>query len=128
MGNEFDLKDLRRILQECREYKPGHHLGRPFMSAYQIAIRFAERHPQHPQVQNLDVGGRGRGPDPSLAQRIARFLSWNIKHGKVSDIEGGFISHDLVGDLWFDDRGREVRPSGDTAHSIFRWVPPVLGR
>ena len=128
MSDEFDLNDLRRILQECPEYKPGHHLGRPFMSAYQIAIRFAERHPQHPQVRKLDVGGRGRGPGPSLAQRVAKFLSGVIKHRKASDIEGGFISHDLVGDLWFDDRGREVRASGDTAHSIFRWVPPALRR
>lgn len=126
MAEEFDLNDLRRILKECREYKPSHHLGRPFMSAYQIAIRFAERHPKHLQVQKLDVGGRGRGPGPSLAERIARFLSWKIKHGKVNDIQGGFISHDLMGDMWFNDGGREVRPSGNAAHSIFRWVPPEL--
>ena len=128
MGDEFDFEDLRRILKECREYSPRHHLGRPFMSAYQIAIRFAERHPRHPQVLKRDVGGRGRGPEQSLAQRIAGFLSRSIKHGKVHDIEGGFISHDLIGDLWFDDRGREVRPSGDAAHSVFRWVAPESGR
>ena len=124
MSDEFDVNDLRKILKECREYEPGHHLGRPFMSAYQIAIRFAEKHPGHPQVRKLDVGGRGRGSKASLGQRIARFLSWNIKHGKVRDIEGGFISHDLIGDLWFDDGGREVRASGDAAHSVFRWVAP----
>ena len=45
MSAEFDLDDLRRILADCREYEPGHHLGRPFMSAYQIAIRFADDHP-----------------------------------------------------------------------------------
>ena len=127
MEDEFELNDLRRILQECREYEQCHHLGRPFMSAYQIAIRFAERHPQHPLVK-LGVGGLGHGPGPSLSSRIARFLSWNIKHRKVRDIEGGFLSHDLVGELWFDDGGEKVRPSGNAAHSVFRWVPPKLTR
>ena len=95
--NDFDLDDLRRVLAECQEYEAGHHLGRPFMSAYQIAIRFADAHPQHPLVKKLDVGGQGTGPDQSLANRIARFLSAAVKHGRAGDIEGGFISHDLIG-------------------------------
>ena len=123
MADKLDLDDFRKILADCREYESGHHLGRPFMSAYQIAIQFANDHPRHPLVRRLDVGGRGRGPDQSLAQQIARFLSAAIKHGRSADIEGGFISHDLIGDLWFEYRGREVRPSGTIAHSIFRLVP-----
>ena len=120
--NDLELDDLRRILEECREYEPGHHLGRPFMSAYQIAIRFSEAHPQHPLVKKLNVGGQGMGPDQSLANRIARFLSAAIKHGRAKDIEGGFISHDLIGDLWFDNHGRKVQVSGlsNAGHSIFR--------
>jgi len=121
--NDFELEDLRKILKECREVEPGHHLGRPFMSAYQIAIRFAEAHPDHPLVVKLDVGGQGRGPEPSLAQCIARFLSAAIKYGRAKDIEGGCISHDLIGDLWFKYPGRKVRPSGlksKATHSIFR--------
>ena len=124
ISSELDLDDLRRILADCPEYKRGHHLGRPFMSAYQIAIQFAIDHPNHPLVQKLDVGGRGRGPAPSLARRIARFLSGEIKRGKAPDIEGAFISHVHIGDLWFEHGGREVRPSGSVAHSIFRWAPP----
>ena len=120
MPATLDLNDLRAILADCREYESHHHLGRPFMSAYQIAIRFANDHPQHPLVTTLDVGGRGRGPHHSLAWHIARFLSAAIKHGRAADIEGGFIPHDLIGDLWFEYRDREVRPSGTVAHSIFR--------
>ena len=85
--NDFDLGDLRRVLAECQEYEAGHHLGRPFMSAYQIAIRFADAHPQHPLVKKLHVGGKGTGPDPSLANCIARFLSAAVKDGKAGDIE-----------------------------------------
>ena len=43
MSADFDLDDLRRIVAGCRAYEPGHHLGRPFMSAYQIAIRSPAR-------------------------------------------------------------------------------------
>lgn len=123
MSAEFNLNDLKQILKDCPEYKPSHHLGRPFMSAYQIAIRFAEAHPQHPSVRNRDVGGRGKGPAHSLAQRIALFLSKAIKDRKVHDIEGGFLSHDLIGDLWFDYKGQKIRPSGGVAHSVFRYAP-----
>ena len=123
MSVEFNLGELKQILRDCREYKPGHPLGRPFMSAYQIAIRFAEAHPQHPSVKNREVGGQGRGPAHSLAQRIAIFLSKAIKDRKTHDIEGGFLSHDLIGDLWFDYNGQEIRPSGSVGHSVFRWVP-----
>ena len=123
--NDFDLGDLRRVLAECQEYEAGHHLGRPFMSAYQIAIRFADAHPQHPLVKKLHVGGKGTGPDPSLANCIARFLSAAVKDGKAGDIEGGFISHAHIGDLWFDCHGQKIGVSGLTSkagHSIFRLV------
>lgn len=93
------------------------------MSAYQTAIQFAIDHPQRALVKKLDVGGRGRGPDHSLAQQIARYLSSAIKHGRAPDIEGAFVSHQHLGDLWFGHDGREVRPSGTVAHSIFRWAP-----
>ena len=123
MSAEFDLNELKQILKDCPEYKRDHHLGRPFMSAYQIAIRFAEKHPQHPQVRNRKLGGQGEGPEQSLAQRIARFLSKAVKN-KEPDIEGGFISHGFIGGgPWFvDGKGQAVRPSGGIAHSIFRWA------
>ena len=50
MRHDFDLDDLIQILAACPEYEPCHPLGRPFMSAYQIAIRFAADHPNHPLV------------------------------------------------------------------------------
>ena len=124
MSSEFDLSELKQILKDCPEYQHDHHLGRPFMSAYQIAIQFAKAHPLHSSVKNREVGGTGKGPAHSLAQRIALSLSKAIKEGKAPDIEGGFISHEFMGGPWFvDHKGQEVRPSGSAAHSIFRWVP-----
>jgi len=124
MSSEFDLSELKQILKDCPEYEHNHHLGRLFMSAYQIAIQFAEDHPQYSSVKNRQVGGKGKGPSHSLVQRIAIFLSKSIKDGKAPDIEGGFISHGFIGELWFDHKGQRVEPSrNNVAHSIFRYAP-----
>ena len=83
------------------------------MSAYQIAIRFAETH-QLPQAEIRE-----------LARRIAFFLSKAVKD-KEPGIEGGFISHEFIGSgPWFvDSKGQGIRPSRRVReHSIFRWVP-----
>jgi len=97
------------------------------MSAYQIAIRFADRFPSHHLVQTLPVGGEGTGQNHSLAQSIARFLSQAIQERRALDIEGGFLSHDQIGQLNFTtiSDGEEVRVSTlhtKPGHSIFRCV------
>ena len=123
MRDDFNIDHLRQILASCPEYEADHHLDRPFMSAYQIAIRFAEKHPSHDLVRTLRPGGEGTGTHQSLAQRIARFLSQAIKNKTAGDIEGGFISHACVDDFSFRDGNRQVRVSTLTtarAHSIFR--------
>ena len=121
MRHEFDVNHLLQIMDRCREYEPGHPLGRPYMSAYQIAICFARAHPDHPLVQELDVGGEGTGERRSLAQRIARFLSGAAQEpGSV--VDGAFISHQNIAEFSFDNNGNRVRVSGlnGPGHSIFR--------
>ena len=121
MRNEFDVNHLLQIMDRCREYEPGHPLGRPYMSAYQIAICFAREHPEHPLVQDLDVGGEGTGERRSLAQRIARFLS-GAAQDPGSEVDGAFISHQNIAEFSFDNNGSRVRVSGlnRPGHSIFR--------
>lgn len=124
MNNHFNIEDLRRILANCREYADNHHLGRPFMSAYQIAIRFAEEFPNHELVQTLPLGGSLVGHNQSLTQQIALFLSQTIRAGKAGRIEGGFISHDNIEEFTFRHRDEIVHVStlDDPAHSIFRLI------
>ena len=121
MRHEFDVNHLLQIMDRCREYKPGHPLGRPYMSAYQIAICFAREHPDHPLVQELDVGGEGTGERRSLAQRIARFLS-GAAQDPGSEVDGAFISHQNIAEFSFDNNGTRVRVSdlSGPGHSIFR--------
>ena len=127
MNDNLRIDQLRAILAECPEYEADHHLGRPFMSAYQIAIRFAQAHPDHRLVQaGLPVGGKNIGTNQSLAQRIAWFLSRAIHDGTAGDIEGGFLSHDNVEELSFIFQGERIRVStleSRAAHSIFRIRP-----
>ena len=118
MNDEFDLADLESTHADCEEYEPGHHLGRPFMSAYQIAIRFAEEHPDHALVETLPLGGEGTGSHQSLVQRIARFLSQAIRDGRAEHIEGGFISHDCIEDFSFNSEDGIVRVSIQGAYAF----------
>ena len=69
----------------------------------------------------IAVGGEGTGERKSLTQRIARFLS-EVAKDPASKVEGGFISHQNVGDFWFDNKGNRVQVSGldGPGHSIFR--------
>ena len=85
MLNHEDLETIRQILANCREYEEGHHMGRPFMSAYQIAIRFSELRPNHAAVLRLPIGGVGVEVKQSLTQRIALFLSSEIRSGCGAD-------------------------------------------
>lgn len=133
MAQDFDLAEIREILRDCEEYEPGHHLGRPFMSAYQIAIRFAHRFPNHHLVQILQVGGAETGEYQSLAQRIARFLSGELRPQNPNfGIEGGFLSHDRIHDLRFKDFDRSLIQvstlDSKEGHAIFRYVGNEPGR
>jgi hypothetical protein len=121
MMSEFDIEELVGILREnCPEYEEGHHMGRPYMSAYQIAVHFCRRNPEH----HLPIGGTGVGSNQSLAQRIARFLSMTIRNDEYPALEGSFISHSQLKSMTFTDFENNlinVSTLGSKAgHSIFR--------
>jgi hypothetical protein len=91
----FDDK-IEKILASVVPSSPGHHLGTPFLTAYQIAIEFNRQHGDIVQKLGYQVGGKGIGEHVSLAQYIARLTSQRIKAGKLPNVEGAFLSrHDL---------------------------------
>jgi hypothetical protein len=122
------LQDLEAILANVREYAPNHHMGRPFLSAYQLAIQFEEQHRNHPLVLQYRVGGSGTGEYQSLAQYLARFLSQSIQEGRCPNIEGGFISHDNIECMVFAGDIEVSTLSTQAGHSIFRYVGPLLSK
>lgn len=85
--------NIREILRGVRYGpNPRHHLGRPFLTAYQLAIEYHRRFPELGRQLGLTTGGKGSGWPSSLPQQLARELSQRIKSGEIRDIEGGFLS------------------------------------
>lgn len=70
-----------------------HHFGRPYMSAYQLAIDFHRRYPQVAQALGQPLGGAGVGERNSLAQYLAKQLSDRIRDDEDYPVEGAFLTN-----------------------------------
>jgi len=82
---------VRRALEEVTYAEPGReHLGRPFITAYQLAIKV--RRIDQLVAPELEVGGEGIGRHQSLAQFLARELSQRIKRDESYFVEGAQLS------------------------------------
>ena len=85
---DYAIEARVRGILDVQAREPGHHFGRPFLTAYQIAISFAEGFRADYLLIGKQIGGKGTGPSHSLAQYLARELSDRIKNGRVTGIEG----------------------------------------
>jgi hypothetical protein len=70
----------------------GHHFGRPFITAYQLAIEIDRTYPELATALNVTVGGVGTGVRTSLAQYLAGELSRRISQDPAFPVEGAFLS------------------------------------
>lgn len=101
-----------RVIEILREVQDdGHHFGRPFLTAYQLAIEFDRRH--HDIVTQLgkQVGGAGTGERTSLAQYLALELSRLIQANPQYTVEGAFISNRDVRELSYNRDGEVITSS-----------------
>lgn len=134
MTSEWDRQGVDRlvaeILQDVRQVDDSHHFGRPFMTAYQLAIKLRQRHPEAAHALNTEVGGLGTGAHTSLAQYLARELSQRIKRardeGWTYPVEGAFLSNDGITALTYanPEGGRPVESSltgSPKDLALFRW-------
>jgi hypothetical protein len=92
---------VRVILRDVSSHDPAHHFGRPFLTAYQLAIAYDQKHHQDVVEMGYQVGGLGIDEPVSLAQYLARELSRRIKGGHITDIEGAFLANDHLHDIFF---------------------------
>lgn len=70
-----------------------HPFGRPYMTAYQLAIKLDEKYPKVRQQLGYPLGGSGGGSRNSLAQYLAKQLSDRIRdNGSSYPVEGAFLS------------------------------------
>jgi hypothetical protein len=110
-----DFEVEGKIIDILRQtpYQEAHHFGRPYMSAYQLAIAVDRRWPRvRAALGNLPVGGLGIGTRNSLAQYLAGELSRRIKSGDLTTIEGAFLTdQDLAELVYVESDGRRVTSS-----------------
>lgn len=118
--NAMDEK-IRTVLN-VDSHQPLHHFGRPFMTAYQIALRVNQLFPEAVAALGMPIGGRGTGQHNSLAQYIALELSKRIHDNRITDIEGRFLYREFLQELKYDDGNDEYVASSGQAYdlSIYR--------
>ncbi len=112
---------IRDILSSVPLREPNHHFGRPFLTAYQIAISFAELHRPAFDAIGLCIGGRDIGEKESLAKYFANQLSRRIRSGAITDIEGRDLDLRHLRTLAYEFRAKSVETSTETL-SMFRFT------
>ncbi len=113
---------IREILASVPD--EGHHFGRPFLSAYQIAIAFDQRFRSVADSIAKPVGGKDTGRHDSLAKYFANQLSRYIRQGTLPGIEGRFLNGRFLGTLEYNNGSETVASSLGAANlSIFRLSP-----
>ena len=116
----YELSEKILQILDIEASKPNHHFGRPFLTAYQIAILFKNMFPETYAQLNTPIGGKGTGNNHSLAQYIARNLSQQIKKGDLLNIEGRFLCMNIVDNLRFNNFGEILEASQLPDLSMFR--------
>lgn len=121
----YQLEDLLVAILASVESRPeaGHHWGPPYLTAYQLAIELAERHPEIVSALGYPFGGIGIGQHTSLAQYLARELSRRIHTGEITRIEGALLSDLHMASVVFSRNGEEMRSSlagYGMDHALFR--------
>ncbi len=109
---QFKMEErIFSILQDVLDSIEDHHLGRAYLTAYQIAIEYKRRHPEDFAAFGYPLGGIGTGKRNSLSQYIALRLSVLMRDDKLPQMEGGFLSNQHLKGIHFWDGDEEVTSS-----------------
>lgn len=119
---DLDLGEKLSNVLDVESHAENHHFGRPFLTPYQIAIRFKELYPEDFSIIDKPVGGKGIGQQDSLAQYLSLQLSKNIKAEKITNIEGRFLSHMYLSNLEYTSENEKLTSSSEQSYdlSMFR--------
>ncbi len=99
---QYDLENrITQILSTIPDSTDDHHLGRAYLTAYQIAIQFEHHFLDDFSALGLPIGGSGTGQRNSLSQYFAQQLSRRINSEEIQHIEGGFLSNLHLNDISF---------------------------
>lgn len=102
---------LDKVTEILADVDWDHHFGRPFVTAYQLAIELQHRYPDVVEAIDRPVGGVETGQRNSLAQYLANQLSRAIKADPSFPVEGAGLWGGHMSELVFVVDGRPVRSS-----------------
>ncbi len=90
-----------------------HHFGRPWITAYQLAIELERQRLDVVVQMGKPVGGAGVGERDSVARYLAHQLSQQVRdRGAHHPVEGSFLSNkDAVEIRYRRDNGDDIRSS-----------------
>lgn len=118
---EYSLQDkVVQILAAVPPYKADHHFGRPYLSAYQIAIKLRQEFWEEIAQMGRPIGGAGSGEPSPLAWYIADQLSKRISQHEITNIQGAFLRTDNVMNVAFNNDGERIEPSTLPYLTLFR--------
>jgi hypothetical protein len=122
---QYDLETLLVAILSGVASRPeaGHHLGPPYLTAYQLAIELQDQHPEVARALGYPLGGQGIGQQTSLAQYLGRELSRRIHTGEITQIEGALLSDLHLAEVSFKHDGAEIKSSlagMGFDHALFR--------
>lgn len=105
--DEYQIEDKIFHILDVKSRTPDHHFGRPFLTAYQIAISFKHLYPYDFARIGKPVGGKSIGQQNTLSQYLALELSRRISSGSITNIEGRFLYRENLITLQYRD-GEEI--------------------
>lgn len=122
--DQLDMNSKINQTLDVQSHDPEHHFGRPFLTPYQIAIKFQLQFPQESLTIGKPIGGKGTGQQDSLAQYIALELSKRIKSEAIINIEGRFLHRSNLQSLKYEVNNSIIESSLDQAYdlSMFRLI------
>lgn len=127
--DKLKMEERIQVILDKQVYpKLSHHLERPFLSAYQIAIEYAQLYPTDFNSFNLQVGGKGIGRHSSFSQYIGRELSRRLKEHTLPYVQGGFFSNTHLANIEFSSIDGPIHSSATESQypvSIFRSTKPM---
>ena len=97
-----------QVLSDIIYHYPNHHFGRPFLTAYQLAILINERFPDTFLSFGHSIGGRDSGVSYNFTSYLAGQLSERIRNGVITNVEKGFLSNSKLEEIEFIDADAKV--------------------
>jgi len=118
LWDELAMESKILAILDVRPQVRGHHFGRPFLTPYQIAIAFKERHPEECARIGKPLGGKGTGQRDSLAQYIGTELSRRIKNRRITGIEGRFLHRANLRSLQYEMGKKTIKSSAERSYDL----------